>query len=472
MNSPSKSPLLVLVLLAMNCGGRSDSTEQIWGQSDLGGMTSMGGALADGGYPVAGGSPSSGGYIGIGGELSFGGYIGTGGSPYSVGGWVNFGGTLSSGGTVSKGGATAKGGTTAKGGAGGTSSTSIAGSCCAARTSSGCVTPSIQACVCAVDSFCCLGSWDNYCVTEVDSLKCGVCSTGVGGATSVGGNTSKGGTSSLGGNTSKGGTSSTTSSTTTNRGGATAFTSTSGGTTALSVGGTTAVVSGGTQAGGSSTIASTLAAGGAVSTLGGGSSTTPGPTTLIDDFEDGNGELPQIAGRVGYFYTMNDATLTGKQLPVYGSVIFDAKAITDRAQSAYAIWTAGSGFTDWGAGLGVYLNTNQAQGRFYNASAYRGVTFWARVDEGTANVIRFNISDVASVSDGGICTSCWDHFGTPVTLSTTWRRYAFLFSSLTTRGWAVPTPAKLDSSKIRGFEFSVQAGVSFSFYIDDLAFVP
>jgi hypothetical protein len=214
---------------------------------------------------------------------------------------------------------------------------------------------------------------------------------------------------------------------------------------------------------------------GGTANLAGGTASTGGTTstTLIDDFEDGNGELPKIGGRVGYWYTSNDSTLTGTQLPVYGSIIFAAQPIIDRPGSNYAIWTEGSGFTAWGAGLGAYLNTNASQGRFYDASAYRGITFWAKAEDGRANVIRFNVSNVATVADGNICTGngCWDHFGAWITLGTTWRRYSFLFSDLTQRGWAVPLQSQLDITKLRGLEFTVQAGVDFGFYVDDVAFI-
>jgi hypothetical protein len=48
-----------------------------------------------------------------------------------------------------------------------------AGSCFAVQTNTGCNNPSITACVCDVDPFCCNTRWDGICVNEVSSLGCG-----------------------------------------------------------------------------------------------------------------------------------------------------------------------------------------------------------------------------------------------------------------------------------------------------------
>ena len=55
-----------------------------------------------------------------------------------------------------------------------------AATCCSAETIPGCELPSVEACVCAVDSYCCTTAWDSVCATEVESLGCGSCATGWG----------------------------------------------------------------------------------------------------------------------------------------------------------------------------------------------------------------------------------------------------------------------------------------------------
>jgi subtilisin-like proprotein convertase family protein len=49
------------------------------------------------------------------------------------------------------------------------------GDCCTGHGTPGCEIPTIEACVCAVDAFCCQFSWDNACAQNVDALGCGTC---------------------------------------------------------------------------------------------------------------------------------------------------------------------------------------------------------------------------------------------------------------------------------------------------------
>jgi hypothetical protein len=53
------------------------------------------------------------------------------------------------------------------------------GDCCEAQEGPGCGDSSLQACVCAQDSFCCEFVWDSVCVDEVNDFGCGDC-TGTG----------------------------------------------------------------------------------------------------------------------------------------------------------------------------------------------------------------------------------------------------------------------------------------------------
>ena len=52
------------------------------------------------------------------------------------------------------------------------------GNCCETQDGPGCNDPTVQACVCAEDSFCCEFTWDQICVNEVEELECGNCGGG------------------------------------------------------------------------------------------------------------------------------------------------------------------------------------------------------------------------------------------------------------------------------------------------------
>ncbi len=74
--------------------------------------------------------------------------------------------------------ATGNGGAATFGGAG-----PSGGDCCTPMATPGCgADPSVEACVCAQDDFCCTDSWDDTCIGEVDEFGCGSCGGGFGGS--------------------------------------------------------------------------------------------------------------------------------------------------------------------------------------------------------------------------------------------------------------------------------------------------
>jgi hypothetical protein len=211
-----------------------------------------------------------------------------------------------------------------------------------------------------------------------------------------------------------------------------------------------------------------VSATGGVSTVG-GTGGTGGNISLIDDMEDGVGDILSVDGRQGVWYTYNDQTAGSWQNPVYGGLMLRQTPITDRPGSNYAAYTTGGGFGDWGAGMGFDL----ASGSFYDASRYIGVTFWAKVDPGVANVVRFSIADRYSVPEGGYCSAnggCYDHFGLRLLLSTSWQRFSFAWSQLTQRGFGAQRPA-IDTTSLRSMQFDALEGANFGIYVDDIAFL-
>ncbi|MEK7731170.1 MAG: hypothetical protein AAB363_04865, partial [Planctomycetota bacterium] len=47
--------------------------------------------------------------------------------------------------------------------------------CCQVGHGPGCNSPEIEACVCGLDSFCCLTDWDRTCTAKVSDGTCGTC---------------------------------------------------------------------------------------------------------------------------------------------------------------------------------------------------------------------------------------------------------------------------------------------------------
>jgi endoglucanase len=117
------------------------------------------------------------------------------------------------------------------------------------------------------------------------------------------------------------------------------------------------------------------------------------------------------------------------------------------------------------AGMGIWLTDPTGP---YDASKYTGVTFWAK---GPGRV-RFEIPDVHTGPEGGICKDCYNDFGIVLALEPDWRKYTIRFEWLEQRsGWGEPYPA-LQVDQILKLEWEFNgAGRPYDIVIDDIAFV-
>lgn len=186
---------------------------------------------------------------------------------------------------------------------------------------------------------------------------------------------------------------------------------------------------------------------------------------LVDDLEDGDDWIVAQEGRIGRWHTFNDGT--GTQTPPVGAG--NLVASTPGRESSYAVRTSGSGFTTWGAGVGFDFNDDGTTKATYDASPYLGVTFWARAESPV--VIRFSVSDVNTDEDGGTCSTCSDHHGIDLALTTSWVQYTFTWRRLQQIGWGDAQDA-LDPAQLFGLQFQVAQGVTFDFWIDDVSLIP
>jgi hypothetical protein len=155
----------------------------------------------------------------------------------------------------------------------------------------------------------------------------------------------------------------------------------------------------------------------------------------------------------------------GTQHPAQGAPI--VPEASDRAGSTKAMHTSGSGFADWGAGLGVALNLSCP----YDGSAYSGVSFYAK---GTGPLtIKVKSAPTAPAAEGGTCAiNCYDHFKRDIVLSAVWTRYDIAWTDLAQGGWG--TRATFSPSALIGINFEVVTmpgmPITFDFWIDDLTF--
>jgi hypothetical protein len=189
----------------------------------------------------------------------------------------------------------------------------------------------------------------------------------------------------------------------------------------------------------------------------------------------------QVAGRGGGFYMFNDGT--GTQKPAPGALPDATKMM--RCDSTYALCMSGTGFKTWGAGMGTDLGPTAKAGdggtgakTAYDASQYKGVSFWAKAN-GSSNVpIRLSIKDKNTAPEGGVCdakvtsgaTACNDDWGKALSFTPDWKPYTLLFADMRQSGWGAAYPS-FDVKNAYSIQLQVSQGIDFDLCIDDVAFV-
>jgi hypothetical protein len=193
---------------------------------------------------------------------------------------------------------------------------------------------------------------------------------------------------------------------------------------------------------------------------------------------------------IGSWFSVNDGT--GRQTPPIGQPI--AHLGGRSGSTDCAVHTLGTGFTDWGGGIGLNLNLSKARGCAYDASIFKGIRLYMK---GTAtgtetyppmpapNTVRVGVVTI-STSDqaGGTCVptkgpggqpiSCDDHYGAFCTLATTWSacEVAFANPAFTQEGWGVKknfSPAEIQGLLIAPTR-AQDATLGWDFWVDDVSF--
>ena len=193
----------------------------------------------------------------------------------------------------------------------------------------------------------------------------------------------------------------------------------------------------------------------------------------IDYMEDGDGSIEFTAGRAGLWFAFNDHT--GTQEPdIFAESFVMSPLAPPRQGSRFAVHTSGSGFTDWGAGLGLDLRVQQP----YDASGYAGISFWARRASGNGLSLQLAVPDSATSPLGRQCDAeaelCHDDFGELIDLTDDWVYYHYTWDQMLARDWSEQSlrgVKNINPSKIYGIRFQVEKFNDFDFWIDDLSFM-
>jgi hypothetical protein len=193
---------------------------------------------------------------------------------------------------------------------------------------------------------------------------------------------------------------------------------------------------------------------------------------VLDDLEDGNDNIPMVAGRHGFWYTFNDESVGGTQTPA-GNAAFKVTAGGPEG-SNFCARTTGNGFTLWGAGMGFDLNagaTDNAPKGSIDASAHTGISFMAKGNQPILFIVQ--TSGVLPTDQGGTCVpsmvageECEDAHGKSIALTSVWKEYKVPFTGLAQAGWG--KVVAFDKKKLTSVFFQLGASVSFDVWVDDI----
>jgi hypothetical protein len=236
-----------------------------------------------------------------------------------------------------------------------------------------------------------------------------------------------------------------------------------------------------------------LGVGGSTGAAGSGVSGCPRSVPAIDNFDETGRGGPATGGYFnlncsqGSWYVYADTA--GTVTPA-ANVAF-VSSMPGNGGTGYAAHVMGSGFSIYGVGLGVGLNSSGTTIHTVDASAYSGFTFWAKGAASGAltgtNAVRVGVPIPASSdpSSGGTCTAptttttpmpyCNGHWGKVINVTSTWTQYTVKWSDLTLDPGAIGGTAFAPGAVI-GFHWQVNGAAatpaSIDLWVDDLAFTP
>jgi hypothetical protein len=147
--------------------------------------------------------------------------------------------------------------------------------------------------------------------------------------------------------------------------------------------------------------------------------------------------------------------------------------------------TTATGFTVWGAGIGVTLTPGAGDAgtkASYDASGYSGIAFLAKA--AAPITVHASVPDGNTAVEGGVCLNtmdrtspkrCGDYFGSDFQVGTTWQSYTLMFATAAQSTWGLLVPTGLEKAQIFAFHTQVKgtaaAPASFELWLDNVRFV-
>ena len=192
---------------------------------------------------------------------------------------------------------------------------------------------------------------------------------------------------------------------------------------------------------------------------------------MISDGEANSNQVNPIKGRGGYWYTFVDtsgSTVTPTAGSMGGTFTMAPGGAAGTKYAAHMTGQIGGGSTVY-AGMG--LNFVDPKGT-YDATAYKGVSFWAKKGPGSTSNVRLKFPDSNTDPDGKVCKECFNDFGSDLKLTDDWVQYTIPYIAMSQmKGWGSPHTPGVDSSKVYGMQFQVnEPGSKFDIWVDEIQF--
>jgi hypothetical protein len=196
----------------------------------------------------------------------------------------------------------------------------------------------------------------------------------------------------------------------------------------------------------------------------------PKDVGLISDGENNSNQTATIQGRGGYWYTFVD-DVGSTVVPEAGKNGGTFEMTPGGANGTkYAARMTGTVAGSNEAYVGMGLNFVDPKGQ-YDASKYKGISFWAKKGPGSAAKVRLKVPDVSTDPEGKICKGCYNDFGMEITLNDEWTQYVIPFTSMKQdKTWGTLVDG-ITPSKLYGMQFQFkEPGTTFDMWLDEIEF--
>jgi hypothetical protein len=179
--------------------------------------------------------------------------------------------------------------------------------------------------------------------------------------------------------------------------------------------------------------------------------------TLIWDGQ-GISNLPESIEPPGSWFVYSDKSPKGVKKPP------SVEEFTSALESG-ALHTTGTGYTEWGGGVGTNL-VGSAVLTPVDATKYKGFKFKAS----GSTPMKFLVATVDTMPEFGRCKKCYDHYRIIIgDLGKEPRTYEIKWSDLSQSGWG--DKVKFDTKTVVGLNWTSKDAMTWDFTIDDVAFI-